>query len=33
VNTVELKKAFVWGVGLGFGFAVAGWALGLFKRI
>lgn len=29
----DLKKALMWGVGLGLGFAVAGMALGLFKKL
>jgi hypothetical protein len=31
--TADLKKAVAWGVGLGIGFALAGMALGLFKRL
>lgn len=30
---VELKRAFMWGVGLGLGFALAGYALGVFRKI
>lgn len=31
--TMELKKAVAWGVGLGLGFALAGMALGVFKKL
>jgi hypothetical protein len=29
----DIKRALAWGFGLGIGFAVAGMALGLFKRV
>ena len=29
----DIQKALAWGIGLGLGFAVAGMALGLFKRL
>lgn len=29
----ELKRAFMWGVGLGVGFAAAGMLLGVFKKL
>lgn len=29
----ELQRALMWGLGLGLGFAAAGMALGLFKRL
>jgi hypothetical protein len=29
----DVKRALAWGFGLGIGFAVAGMALGLFKRV
>lgn len=29
----DLKRAIAWGAGLGFGFAIAGMALGIFRRI
>jgi hypothetical protein len=29
----ELKRALMWGVGLGLGFAVAGMALGVFRKL
>jgi hypothetical protein len=31
--TADVKRAIAWGFGLGLGFAVAGMALGLFKRV
>jgi hypothetical protein len=33
MNTKELQRALMWGIGLGLGFAVAGMALGLFKKL
>lgn len=29
----DLKRALAWGAGLGLGFAIAGMALGVFKKI
>jgi len=29
----EMKRALMWGVGLGLGFAVAGYTLGVFRRL
>jgi hypothetical protein len=29
----DVKRALAWGFGLGIGFAVAGLALGVFKRV
>jgi hypothetical protein len=31
--TQDAKRAFAWGVGLGIGFAVAGMALGVFRKL
>lgn len=31
--TADVKKALAWGIGLGLGFAIAGMALGLFKKL
>lgn len=31
--TNDIKKALGWGIGLGLGFAIAGMALGLFKKL
>ncbi len=31
--TKDIQKAVAWGLGLGLGFAVAGMALGLFKKL
>lgn len=31
--TGDFKKALMWGVGLGVGFALAGMALGLFRKL
>lgn len=31
--TADLKRALAWGVGLGLGFAVAGMALGVFRKL
>jgi hypothetical protein len=31
--TKDIQKALGWGIGLGLGFAVAGMALGLFKKL
>jgi hypothetical protein len=33
MQTTELKRAIAWGAGLGLGFALAGMALGVFRRI
>lgn len=33
MSSTEFKKAVVWGAGLGVGFAITGFVLGLFKRI
>lgn len=29
----DFKKALLWGTGLGIGFAIAGMALGVFKKL
>lgn len=29
----DVQKAIAWGIGLGLGFAIAGMALGLFKKL
>jgi hypothetical protein len=31
--TADVKKALAWGIGLGLGFAIAGMALGLFRKL
>jgi hypothetical protein len=31
--TADLKRALAWGVGLGLGFALAGMALGVFRKL
>jgi hypothetical protein len=31
--TPDLKRALAWGFGLGIGFAVAGMALGVFRKL
>jgi hypothetical protein len=31
--TADLKRAIAWGAGLGLGFALAGMALGIFKKV
>jgi hypothetical protein len=33
VMTADFKKALMWGVGLGVGFALAGMAFGLFRKL
>jgi hypothetical protein len=33
VMQADLKRAVAWGIGLGIGFAIAGMALGLFKKL
>jgi len=31
--SADFKRALMWGAGLGLGFALAGYALGVFKRL
>lgn len=31
--TADIKRALAWGFGLGVGFAVAGMALGVFRKV
>ena len=31
--TADFKRALMWGVGLGIGFALAGMTLGLFRKL
>lgn len=33
IMTKDIQKALGWGIGLGLGFAIAGMALGLFKKL
>jgi len=33
MSTSELQRALMWGIGLGLGFAIAGMALGLFRKL
>jgi len=33
IMQADLKRAIAWGAGLGLGFALAGMALGIFKKV